>query len=179
MNIFQALLSIWPFILIIILIFAGIVVFQLVSGRKNQAPDLSVYERKPFLFDAVSEFNLYKLLLELFGDRYHIFPQINYSHLIQPRKTNWENERRYRSRIDRKSADFVFCDKDRVVPKLIIELDGGVHNFKSKQTRDEFINELTKLVDLPILHLKTTNFDREFLRSEINKKLNYNNDNLP
>jgi very-short-patch-repair endonuclease len=58
-----------------------------------------------------------------------------------------------------------------VVPQLIIELDGSVHNFKSKKARDEFIDDLTKLVDLPILHLKTGNIDREFIRAEINKKL--------
>jgi len=175
MPIFQTILSLWPIVVVIIVVFTGIGIYSLLNSKKDDREDLSVYERKPFLFDTTSEFNLYKVLLELFGEKYHIFPQINYSHLIQPRKTNWEDERKYRSRIDRKSADFVFCDKDRVVPKLIIELDGSVHNFKSKQTRDEFINELTKLVDLPILHLKTTNFDREFLRSEINKKLEIQN----
>jgi len=133
-------------------------------------PDLSVYERKPYLFDTTSEFNLYKVLLELYGDKYYIFPQVNYSHLIQPRKTNWSDERKYRSRIDRKSADFVFCDKARIIPQLIIELDGSVHNFKSKQARDEFIDELTKIVDLSILHLRTGNLDKEFIRGVISKK---------
>ena len=171
MSIFQILFYIWPFILIIVIVFVVIGIYQLLSGGKKEEVDLSVYERKLFLFDAVSEFNLYKVLLELFGDKYHIFPQVNYNHLIQPKKSTWENERRYRSRIDRKSADFVLCDKERVVPKLIIELDGSVHNFKSKQARDGFINDLTKIVDLPILHLKTTDLKREFIQSEINKKL--------
>lgn len=137
----------------------------------KSAPDFSVYERKPYLFDVASEFNLYKVLVELFGDKYYIFPEVNYSHLIQPKKTNWTDERKYRSRIDRKSADYVFCDKDRIVPKLIIELDGSVHNFKSKQARDEFINELTKIVDLPILHLKTSNLERGYVEQMINQKL--------
>ena len=157
---------------IVFLLLVGMGVLSLFLKKdENEEPDLSVYERKPFLFDSVSEFNLYKVLLELFGDKYHIFPQVNYSHLIQPKKSTWEEERRHRSRIDRKSADFVFCDKERVVPKLIIELDGPVHNFKSKQARDAFINELTKMVDLPILHLKTGNTDKEFVRAEITNKL--------
>lgn len=157
---------------IVLIFIIGVGIFISFQKREEgEEPDLSVYERKPFLFDTVSEFNLYKILLELFGDKYQIFPQVNYSHLIQPRKSTWEEERRHRSRIDRKSADFVFCDKERVVPQLIIELDGSVHNFKSKQVRDEFINELTKLVDLPILHLKTGSIDKEFIRVEINKKL--------
>ena len=163
----------------IIYLLVGIIVVAMVIkvlpeilGRKSGGkPDLSVYERKPFLFDTTSEFNLYKVLLELFGDKYFIFPQVNYSHLIQPRKTTWEEERKHRSRIDRKSADFVLCDKERVVPRLIIELDGSVHNFKSKQARDEFIDELTKIVDLPILHLKTRSLNKDFVRSEVNNKL--------
>ena len=151
------------------------VILQFINKKKGEEKkDLSIYERKQYLFDASSEFNLYKVLVELYGDKYYIFPQINYSHLIQPRKTTWEEERRYRSRIDRKSADFVFCDKERIVPKLIIELDGSAHNLKSKQARDEFIDELTKIVDLPILHLKTSNADKEFVKSEIDKKLVFN-----
>ena len=148
-----------------------IIAVKLVFKNLRTKPDLSVYERKPYLFDTTSEFNLYKVLLELFGDKYYIFPQVNYSHLIQPRKTSWEDERKYRSRIDRKSADFVLCDKVRIVPQLIIELDGSVHNFKGKQARDEFIDSLTKIVDLPILHLKTNNLDKNFISEEINKKM--------
>ncbi len=144
---------------------------MLEGGKEGKKINLSVYERKPFLFDAVSELNFYKILLELFGDKYHIFTQVNYSHLIRPKKSTWQEERKYRSSIDRKSADFVLCDKERVVPKLIIELDGSVHNFKSKQARDEFIDNLTYIVDLPLLHVKTGNLDREFIKSEINKKL--------
>ena len=158
---------IWPLLLLIVLIIAGKFLFELFFKKSSNKPDLSVYERKPYLFDTTSEFNLYKVLLELFSDKYYVFPQVNYNHLIQPRKSTWEEERKHRSRIDRKSADFVLCDKERVIPRLIIELDGGVHNFKSKQTRDEFIDELTKIVDLPILHLKNSGLDREFIKSEV------------
>lgn len=142
--------------------------------NKNKLEDKKElpYEKKPYLFDANSEFNLYKVLIELYGDKYYIFPQINYSHLIQPKKSNFEEERKYRSKIDRKSADFVFCDKERIIPKLIIELDGYVHNFKSKKARDQFIDEITGIADLPILHIKTSNLDKEFVKNEIDNKLN-------
>ncbi len=161
---------------IIFIIFVGIalLIVELIkrNNQEENKPDLSVYEKKPYLFDTSSEFNLYKVLLELFGDKYFIFPQINYSHLIQPKKTTWEKERKYRSRIDRKSADFVMCDKERIVPQLIIELDGSVHNFKTKQARDEFINEITKVTGLPILHLKNSDLDKEYIKKEIAQKLN-------
>lgn len=158
-------------VIVVVLVIVVKFIIENSSSNEEEKPDLSVFIKKPYLFDTTSEFNLYKVLLELFGDKYYIFPQVNYSHLIEPRKSTFQEERKNRSRIDRKSADFVMCDKDRIVPKLVIELDGYVHNFKSKQARDEFINDLTGIVDLPILHIKTSNIDKEFIRSEINKKL--------
>lgn len=164
------------FLLFLILaILAMVIKFIAKKSFENQEsePDISVYEKKPYLFDTNSEFNLYKVLLEIFDDKYFIFPQINYSHLIQPKKTTFAEEMKYRNRIDRKSADFVLCDKNRIIPQLIIELDGYVHKFKGKQARDKFIDELAKIAGLPILHLKTSNTDREFVRKEIEQKLGW------
>src|SRR3989344_3939830 len=155
----------------VVLLLAGIAfVIKELLGVPTAA-DLSPYLKKKYLFDTTSEFNLYKLLLELYGDRYHIFPQINYSHVVDVKKMDWREERRYRSRIDRKSADFVLCDKERVVPQLIIELDGGVHNFASKQKRDEFINDITKIVGLPILHLKTSEIGKDSVKTAVDDAL--------
>lgn len=160
-------------ILIAIIFIAYWLITKYSNKNKTEEKKELPYEKKPYLFDANSEFNLYKVLVELYGDKYYIFPQINYSHLIQPKKSNFEEERRYRNKIDRKSADFVFCDKEKIIPKLIIELDGYVHNFKSKQARDQFIDEITGIADLPILHLKTNDLDldREFIKNEISNKL--------
>lgn len=149
------------------------VVFKILLPKiEGQGYNLSVYQKKEYLFDTNSEFFLYKILLELYGEKYHIFPQVNYSHLVEPKKSTWQEERKYRSSIDRKSADFVFCDKEKIIPRLVVELDGSVHSFKNKQTRDEFINELSKVVGLSILHLKTNNLDKEFIKKEIDQKLN-------
>ncbi len=161
-------------IIFVIVITGAVILVKYLSatGKEDKKRDLSVYKRKNFLFDTVSEFNLFKTLVELFGDKYYIFTQVNYSHLIEVKPMSFAEQRKYRSSIDRKSADFVFCDKEHVIPQLIIELDGGVHNFKSKQARDEFINNLTKIVDLRILHIQTNNSDKEFIKNEIINKLN-------
>lgn len=142
--------------------------------KNKKEVDLSTYERKPYLLDTNSEFVLYKVLMELFGDKYLIFPQINYSHLIQPRKIGWREERKYRSHIDRKSADFVLCDKEKVIPILIIELDGSVHNFKNKRIRDELIDKIAKIVNLPILHIKTNFSNKDYIKSEVENILTEN-----
>ncbi len=165
-------LSFWPIYIGIFIIGLLKVIFDL-NFRKTHSskPNLSLYERKPFIFDSRSEFEFYKTLLEIFADKYHIFTQVNYSHLIKPKKNTWWEERRLRSSIDRKSADFVLCDKEYVIPKVIIELDGPFHNSLNKQKRDIFIDELTKIVELPILHFKINETNKEFVKDEINKKL--------
>ena len=158
-------------IFVIVILIVYWLITQYLSTKKIEEKKDLPYEKKPYLFDTNSEFNLYKTLLELYSDKYYIFPQINYNHLIQPKKSTWTEERKYRSKIDRKSADFVFCDKERIVPKLVIELDGYVHNFKNKQARDQFIDDITGIADLPILHLKTNNLDRDYIKSNIDGKL--------
>jgi very-short-patch-repair endonuclease len=97
---------------------------------------------------------------------------VNYSHLIEPVKGDWKEERANRSRIDRKSADFVLCDKERVVPLLVIELDGYVHGFAKKQRRDEFIDGITKVAGLPVLHLRVGENTREDVQRAIENNLN-------
>lgn len=72
MNFFQIITPIWPLLLLAVVVLIGIGVFQVFFRKEgDEVPDLSVYERKPFLFDTVSEFNLYKILLELYGATYH------------------------------------------------------------------------------------------------------------
>jgi hypothetical protein len=155
----------------VVVIGIGIFIYALLNPEVE--PDLSAYQRKPFLFDSKAEFDLFKILFELYAERFHIFPQVHYIHLIEPRRGLPRNEWfGLRSRIDKKSADFVLCDKERVVPQLIIELDGPTHDWPDRQKRDAFINEITKISDLKILHIKTGNLSRDFIRSEVEQALN-------
>lgn len=131
----------------------------------------SVFQKRTYLFDTVSEFKLFKTLVELFEDKYYIFPQINLSHLIEPKDKNFYEHRKNRSRIEKKSVDFVLCDKDRVVPQLVIELDGYSHKWESRVTRDVFVNELMRDINMPILRLQAGNLDKEFIKGEIERAL--------
>lgn len=59
------------------------------------------------------------------------------------------------------------CSKDSVIPVLVIELDGFVHNFKKRKARDEFINSVANVSDLPLLHIKTTEMDKDNIKKKI------------
>lgn len=155
--------------LIVILAVAVILIFA--KQFKNKTNALA-YEKRPYLFDTVSEFDLFNILVELFGDDYFIFPQIHYSHLVRPKRSTWSDERGLRSRIDRKSADFVFCDREKVIPVLVIELDGKVHAYEKKQKRDDFINELMRSTGLSIIHLNPDQLDKEAIKNKIEAALN-------
>lgn len=134
---------------------------------------LNEYKRKEYLFDSNSEFILFKALIELFGDQFHVFPQVGYSHLIDETSHNFYEKRRFRSRIDRKSADFVFCDKEHVLPRLVIELNGDSHSLPERKERDNLINTIAKHISLPILTLDVRDIhDKNLIREKVLEKLN-------
>lgn len=124
--------------------------------------------KKQFVFDVMSELTLYRLLVETFSDKYYVFPQISYGRLIEVKK---EADSWNRNRFDKKIADFVLCDKENAIAKLVIELDGPSHQLKKRIERDEKVDKMMLEIGLPILHLKTANFDKEYLKQEVTRKL--------
>ncbi len=140
------------------------------GGKKEKEAEAPLpIEKKPYVFDVMSELSLYRKLLELFSDRYYIFPQMSYGRIIQVKNgvDKWR-----RGAFDKKIADFVLCDKERAVARLVIELDGASHRSKRKMERDEKVDAMMAKIGLPILHLKTGNLDGEHIRQEVAKKLN-------
>ncbi len=100
--------------------------------------------------------------------RSYIFPQVNYSHLIQNRTGSHYEDRRYRSHIERKSADFVVCDKKTCVPCLVIDIDGSVHNRLDIHEKDAEINQILNAIGLPILRLTNEDSrDRELVKNKV------------
>lgn len=154
---------IWTFLILVVVVIL-IAIFFLKERRDN----LSNYIKRQFLFDTKSEFELFKLLVELFGDKYYVFPQVHYNHIIEARKGLEFSERmHYWNKINRKSADFVLCEKVQVTAQLVIELDGSSHEWEKRKERDVFINELMSVIGLKILHLKTSDLNKEFIKNQV------------
>jgi len=143
-----------------------------IEGPTKHTYDLNEYAKKPYLFDTVAEFHFFSVLEEVVGSGYRVFPQVNYSHLIVPRTGSWNGDRRYRSHIERKSADFVVCDRTTCVPRLIIDLDGSVHLRPDVQIKDREIDEILRVAGLAILRLtneEATN--RESVKAKVSAML--------
>jgi very-short-patch-repair endonuclease len=162
------------------LIFWALIIFGIVRllrslfGGSSAEPIVdtrfAVYERKKFLLDSNAELAIFRLLVELYHDRFYIFPQVNYSHLVQVRRPERFNKG-HRSRFDKKSADFVLCDKATVVPQLVIELDGPTHATAAVIERDGFVDGLMRHVGLPMLHIQVGLVDKDQLRAAIDQAL--------
>ncbi len=61
--------KLWPLLLVAI----AIIIFKEYTKKTTKRvsrnkPNLSVYEKKTYLFDTNAEFNLYKILLEIFWE---------------------------------------------------------------------------------------------------------------
>ena len=155
--------------LVILLIFAaGIVAilreFLGADGDgEEEGYESSPFKRRRYLMDSNAEYGLFKVLVELYGEEYYIFPQVHYSHLLETSKANWREYRRLMSRISAKSADFVLCAKADVSPQLIIELDGPTHTHKARRERDEFIDAALSGTGLPILHIAVGPYTPEWV----------------
>ncbi len=160
----------WPVVILLAFILVTALAVLFFGGKEE--PDLSVYEKRPYLFDTKTELELFNILLELFGDKFYIFPQVAYSHIVRVKKELPYRERfGYLSRINKKSADFVLCDKVQVVPQLVIELDGSSHQLPKRIERDGFVDGIMTVTGLPILHIKTEKMDKEFVKGEVNRVL--------
>lgn len=56
--------------------------------------------------------------------------------------------------IKAKHIDFILCDKDYKIV-LLIEVDDYTHDYDNRKKRDEFVDEIFRQLDLPILHIRT------------------------
>jgi very-short-patch-repair endonuclease len=158
----------WSFVILVIFAIGAVIVSLFFRKAAEEEQEAFPYEKKPFVFDALSELTLYRALVELFGDTYYIFPQMVYSRLVQLKSGE---SLRYRTYFDKKIADFVLCDKEKAVAQLVIELDGSSHLSERKIERDEKVDKMMEQICLPILHLKTGNMDKEFIKGEVAKAL--------
>lgn len=115
---------------------------------------LYAYTRKEY-FMTRSEHACYKALVEVVGDRYFIFAQVHLPTIVSER-IKGQDWRASRAHINRKSVDFVLCDKEFISPKLAIELDDSSHERLDRQERDREVERILQQSNLPLLRITDT-----------------------
>lgn len=82
---------------------------------------------------------------------------------------NWQGAL---SHINRKSVDFVLCDKSYISPKLAIELDDKSHQQEDRKTRDQELERILAEAGIPLLRLENHgSFDSAAIQKQIQEKI--------
>lgn len=111
-----------------------------------------------------TEFIFYKHLRKLIKDEYRIDPQIVLSSIINTKhQANW-------TKINKKTVDFVVRDEN-FNTHIAIELDDPTHNWKSRQQRDYFVNDVFRDAGIPLIRIKTSNSYEYEIKTRIPKYL--------
>lgn len=110
------------------------------------------YNHKNF-FLTRAEHECYDALVEAVGVEYRIFAQVHLPTLVDHtvRGQDW---RAALAHINRKSVDFVLCDKAYLSPKLAIELDDKSHQRPDRQERDHEVERILREAGIPLLRLE-------------------------
>lgn len=157
--------------LTIFLLFILIILFKLLSSffklALSKSKSTFSYQTNKFLITKV-EHEFFDILQKHFGNQYYIFPQVHLSTIFNHKimGQNWQSARNH---IDRKSIDFLICNKNFINPLLGIELDDKTHQKQDRQTRDLQVENIFNNAGLPLIRFQNHGrFDEE----EIVKKLN-------
>lgn len=110
------------------------------------------YTAKQFIMTR-NESEFFNLLNEILQDKYNVFPQIHLSAILDE-KIKGQNWKGALSSIDRKSVDFVICDKQNQKILVAIELDDSTHERPDRVIRDEKVESILEKAGIKLLRFK-------------------------
>lgn len=138
--------------IVIALVIALAALKAAVEGRDEKEKPKYRYTRKQF-FLTRAEHECYDALVAAVGDKYHVFAQVHLPTILD-NKVKGQDWRAALAHINRKSVDFVLCDKAYISPKLAIELDDKSHERPDRQERDREVERILADAGVPLLRLE-------------------------
>lgn len=168
-------------ILLFFVVAAIVLIAKFTSARKapmaKEAPVYS-YGRKDYLMTK-AENDFFGVLKELLQDNYQIFPQVHLDALFNE-KVRGQNWKAARWHIDRRSVDFVVCDKTYARPLLAIELDDFTHDADDRRIRDVEVERIFENANMPLLRFRDyKTMGREAISTQIKGVLQSPNQAAP
>lgn len=125
------------------------------------------YEKRDFLNQ--NERGFLKTLTDILGDKYFVFPKVRMWDLLKIKKTT--HLYRYIGLIRSKHVDFVICDKENILPVLVIELDGDSHlKDVNTEKKDDFEFKAFLSAQLPLQHFKNREINNDVLIHSVLRK---------
>ena len=118
-----------------------------------------------------AEHECFKALTAAVGEEFQIFAQVHLATIVD-HKIPGQDWRAALSHIDRKSVDFVLCDKNSLATKLAIELDDRTHEQSDRVERDGIVEGILEQAGVPLLRLGNNgSLDPVDLRARIHSAL--------
>ena len=144
--------------------------FSKQKGRSGNVPKVSYrYQRKQYLMTR-AEHDFFAKLEAAYGASYYVFPQVHLSTFLD-HKVNGQNWKGALSTIDRKSVDYIICDKANLQPLVAIELDDFTHDRADRQARDGLVEAIFAQADMPLVRFASSSVDDVAVHAAIDSKL--------
>lgn len=159
------ILLIVPFLIIIFVI----ILKALLGGSQEEKKTQYKYFKHISPMTA-NEQELFRILVDILKDNYFVFPQIHISSIAN-HKIKGQNWQSALNHIDKKSVDFLICDR-ALNSVLCIELDDMTHMKENRIRRDEEVENILKSIDMPLLRIDSNNRkNKEYIREGMREKL--------
>lgn len=157
----------WFFISAVV-IFTVLIILKTISSKKTAS--IYRYTKKKYLISR-AEHEFYDALVIAVGSDFYIFAQVHLPTLID-HKVKGQNWQGALSHINKKSVDFVLCDKAYISPLLAIELDDKSHLSEDRKQRDNEVERILSEAGVPLLRIENHgSFDANNLAMTIKQKL--------
>ncbi len=162
------LLTFWPIALL-----AAIILFRFLKDKNNGGDRPAgtkteyKYQKKPFLVTNAEQ-SFFKRIEGVISDEYYVFPQIPLSALVD-HKVVGQNWKSAFAHVNRKTIDYVICDRDNLKPLLAIELDDWSHDKDDRINRDFEVERILKESGLPLVRFRDI---KEMTDDELSKVIN-------
>ena len=117
----------------------GVLAFFAFHWWRTRKVGTLAFHRRTFM--TPNEVEFYHRLRKACGEDYVVMAQVSMAAVIEnglksSHSLYWEVRRLYSGRI----IDYVLCAPKDLVPRLVVELDDKMHDFKKDATRDGFLS---------------------------------------
>ena len=135
----------------LLLVLVGVVQYLKAMQKKGRGA-VHRYERRNALMTP-AELKFFRALEAAVGSQYRVFSKVRLADIVQPVKTG-DNRSWYSAFgvVKSKHVDFVVCDLETLVFRLVVELDDKSHERADRAERDQKVDEILAQTNIPILH---------------------------
>lgn len=123
------------------------------AALEDKAPKY-LYRAKHHIMTSREE-GFFRVLCDIFQDRYYVIPQVHLSSLLDGRIYG-QSHRGAFSHINGKSVDYVLCSKRDLSTVCAIELDDSTHSYPSRVSRDCEVETIFKNSGIPLARFRNT-----------------------